>query len=135
MTQTQFVKDHLRAFVERIERLEDEKQQIAGDIREVYAEAKAQGFDVKALRSIVRLRRIDADQRAEQQAILDTYMHALGMLADTPLGEAALKRATKGMTAAPAPQVDTSDPPFAPPAEMPDLPSVLDRRAAATASS
>ena len=77
---TRFAKDHLKAFVERIERLEEEKKAIADDIRDVYAEAKANGFDVKALRTIVRLRKQDADERREQEAILETYLHALGML-------------------------------------------------------
>jgi len=75
-----FVEDHLKAFVERVERLEEEKKAIADDIRDVYAEAKANGFDIKALRMIVRLRKQDADERREQEAILETYMHALGML-------------------------------------------------------
>ena len=75
-----FAKDHLKAFVERIERLEEEKKAIADDIRDVYGEAKANGFDVKALRTIVRLRKQDADERREQETILETYMHALGML-------------------------------------------------------
>jgi uncharacterized protein (UPF0335 family) len=73
-------KEHLRAFVERVERLEEEKKAIADDVRDVYAEAKANGFDVKALRSIVRLRKQDADERKEQEAILATYMLALGMI-------------------------------------------------------
>jgi uncharacterized protein (UPF0335 family) len=77
---TRFAKDHLKAFVERIERLEEEKKTIADDIRDVYGEAKANGFDVKALRTIVRLRKQDADERREQETILETYMHALGML-------------------------------------------------------
>ena len=77
---TRFAKDHLKAFVERIERLGDEKKTISDDIRDVYAEAKANGFDVKALRTIVRLRKIDVAERQEQEAILDTYMHALGMI-------------------------------------------------------
>jgi uncharacterized protein (UPF0335 family) len=77
---TSFAKDHLKAFVERVERLEEEKKTIADDIRDVYAEAKANGFDVKALRTIVRLRKQDADERREQETILETYMHALGML-------------------------------------------------------
>jgi uncharacterized protein (UPF0335 family) len=77
---TRFAKDHLKAFVERIERLEEEKKTIADDIRDVYAEAKATGFDVKALRTIMRMRKQDADERREQEAILETYMHALGML-------------------------------------------------------
>ena len=66
--------------MERVERLEEEKKTIADDIRDVYAEAKANGFDVKALRTIVRLRKQDVDERKEQEAILETYMHALGML-------------------------------------------------------
>ncbi len=77
---TRFAKDHLKAFVERIERLEEEKKAIADDIRDVYAEAKGTGFDVKALRTIVRLRKQDADERREHETILETYMHALGML-------------------------------------------------------
>ncbi len=75
-----FAKDHLKAFVERIERLEEEKKAIADDVRDVYAEAKANGFDIKALRAIVRLRKQDADERREHETILETYMHALGML-------------------------------------------------------
>jgi uncharacterized protein (UPF0335 family) len=75
-----FAKDHLKAFVERVERLEEEKKTISDDIRDVYTEAKAHGFDVKALRAIVRLRKQDVDERKEQEAILETYMHALGML-------------------------------------------------------
>ena len=77
---TRFAKDHLKAFVERVERLEEEKKAIADDIRDVYAEAKGSGFDVTALRTIVRLRKLDADERREQETILETYMHALGML-------------------------------------------------------
>jgi uncharacterized protein (UPF0335 family) len=77
---TRFAKDHLRAFVERIERLEEEKKTISDDVRDVYAEAKANGFDVKALRSIVRLRKQDENERKEHEAILETYMHALGMI-------------------------------------------------------
>ena len=73
-------KDQLRAFVARIERLEEEKAALAADLREVYAEAKGNGFDVKALRTIVRLRKQDANERAEQETILETYMQALGML-------------------------------------------------------
>jgi uncharacterized protein (UPF0335 family) len=76
-----FAKDQLKAFVERIERLEEEKKAIADDIRDVYAESKANGFDVKALRSVVRLRKQDVNERTEHQLILETYMNALGMLA------------------------------------------------------
>jgi uncharacterized protein (UPF0335 family) len=79
--QTNFGKEQLKAFVERIERLEEEKKTISDDIRDVYAESKANGFDVKALRAIIRLRKQDVNERNEEQAILETYMHALGMLA------------------------------------------------------
>jgi uncharacterized protein (UPF0335 family) len=74
-----FAKDQLKAFVERVERLEEEKKTIADDIRDVYAEAKGNGFDVKTLRVVVRLRKQDINERKEQEAILDTYLHALGM--------------------------------------------------------
>ena len=75
-----FAKDQLKAFVERVERLEEEKKAIADDIRDVYAEAKGTGYDVKSLRVVVRLRKQDVNERKEQEAILETYMHALGML-------------------------------------------------------
>jgi uncharacterized protein (UPF0335 family) len=77
---TRFAKDQLKAFIERVERLEEEKKTISDDIRDVYAEAKGNGYDVKALRTVVRLRKQDADERREQEAILETYLHALGML-------------------------------------------------------
>ncbi|MDE2096829.1 MAG: DUF2312 domain-containing protein [Patescibacteria group bacterium] len=93
-------KDQLKAIVERIERLEEEKKATADDIRDVYAEAKGNGFDVKALRQIIKLRKIDAAQRQEQEAVLETYMHALGMLADLPLGQAAMRRAEKNILSA-----------------------------------
>lgn len=83
---------HLRAFIERVERLEEEKRALADDIKDVFAEAKGNGFDTKIMRKIVALRRQDADERKEQEAILDLYMNALGMLADTPLGQAAINR-------------------------------------------
>ena len=70
----------LKAFVERIERLEEEKANIASDIRDVYGEAKGSGFDVKALRAVIRLRKQDAQERQEHELILDTYLKALGML-------------------------------------------------------
>ena len=73
-------RDQLRAFVERVERLEEEKAALAADIREVYAEAKAMGFDSKTLRTIVRLRKQDTHERQEQEALLATYMVALGMV-------------------------------------------------------
>ncbi len=70
----------LRQFVEQIERLEEDKRGLAGDIRDKYLEAKALGFDVKALRQIVRLRKKSAEERSEEESILEVYMHALGML-------------------------------------------------------
>ncbi len=75
-------RDQLRALVERIERLEDEKKAIMEDIKEVYGEAKGNGFDTKVLRQVVRIRKQDKSERMEQEAILDTYLHALGMVPD-----------------------------------------------------
>ena len=80
MPAARVAKDHLKAFVARIERLEEEKKALADDIRDVYAEAKANGFDTKALRTVVRLRKQDIEERKEQEAILETYLNALGML-------------------------------------------------------
>jgi uncharacterized protein (UPF0335 family) len=77
---TRFAKDQLKSIIERIERLEEEKKTISDDIRDVYAESKGNGFDVKALRTIIRLRKQDPNERQEQETILETYMHALGML-------------------------------------------------------
>jgi len=74
----------LRQFVEQIERLEEEKKALAGDIREKYLEAKATGFDVKALRKIVALRKKSVTDRQEEEAILAVYMHALGMIDEEP---------------------------------------------------
>lgn len=71
--------ERLRSFIERIERLEEEKAALAEDIREVYSEAKGNGFDVKIMRQVVRLRKMDTSDRQEQEAILDTYLAALGM--------------------------------------------------------
>ncbi len=70
----------LRAFIERIERLEEEKKTIADDIKEVFAEAKGTGFDTKAMRTIIRLRKKDQAEREEEESILDLYMAALGMV-------------------------------------------------------
>jgi uncharacterized protein (UPF0335 family) len=72
----------LRQFVEQIERLEEEKKQLASDVRDKYLEAKAVGFDVKALRQIVRLRKKSQEERQEEESVLEVYMHALGMLDD-----------------------------------------------------
>ena len=78
----------LRSIIERIERLEEEKKGISDDIRDVFAEAKANGFDVKVLRQVIRLRKRDRNEREEQEALLDLYLHALGM-AMAPAAEAA----------------------------------------------
>ena len=77
---TKFAKDQLKSIIERIERLEEEKKAISDDIRDVYAESKGNGYDVKVLRMIVRMRKQDANERQEQETILETYMQALGML-------------------------------------------------------
>jgi uncharacterized protein (UPF0335 family) len=71
--------DHLKSFIERIERLEEEKKALADDIRDVYSEAKANGFEVKIMRQIVKIRKMDKDELDEQEALLDTYLLALGM--------------------------------------------------------
>lgn len=71
--------EELKQFVERIERMEEEKKAIAGDIREIYAEAKGRGFDTKAMRALVRMRAQDAQERREAEAILELYMQAIGM--------------------------------------------------------
>ncbi|HEY9058600.1 MAG TPA: DUF2312 domain-containing protein [Aurantimonas sp.] len=76
--------DQLRSFVERIERLEEEKKTISDDIKDVYAEAKGNGFDTKVLRRVVSLRKQDQNERQEQEAILDLYLQALGMAPDLP---------------------------------------------------
>jgi uncharacterized protein (UPF0335 family) len=77
---TRFAKDQLKSIIERIERLEEEKKTISDDVRDVYVEAKGNGFDVKALRTIVRMRKMDANDREQQETILETYMQALGMV-------------------------------------------------------
>lgn len=70
---------HLRSLIERIEKLEDEKAAIGGDIKEVYAEAKATGFDTKIMRLLVRLRKKTAEERLEEETLLEVYMNAMGM--------------------------------------------------------
>jgi uncharacterized protein (UPF0335 family) len=89
---TEKTNGQLKAIVERIERLEAEKATIAGEIKEVYAEAKANGFDTKILRKVIAMRKKEAAAREEEQAMLDVYLAALGMLSDTPLGKAAIER-------------------------------------------
>lgn len=73
-------KDQIRSIIERVERLEEEKKVISSDISDLYKEAGGNGWDVKALKTIVRMRKQDANERAEQETILDTYLHALGMI-------------------------------------------------------
>jgi uncharacterized protein (UPF0335 family) len=77
---TRFAKDQLKAIIERIERMEEEKKTISDDIREIFLEARGNGFDVKALRTIIRMRKMDDADRREQETVLETYMHALGMI-------------------------------------------------------
>lgn len=82
MVDTMVAREQLRSVVERIERLEEEKKGIADDIREVYGEAKANGYDTKVLRQIISLRKQDMSERQEQDAVRDLYLQALGMLPD-----------------------------------------------------
>ena len=79
--------EHLRQFVERIERLDEEKQTIAEDIKEVFQEAKSIGFDVKTLKEIIKIRKADASDLEEQEYLLDTYKRALGLLPELNEGE------------------------------------------------
>jgi uncharacterized protein (UPF0335 family) len=79
MAESTVAADQLRLFIERIERLEEEKKAMADDIRDVYSEAKANGYDTKTMRSIVRLRRMETHTRQEMDALLDTYRTALGL--------------------------------------------------------
>jgi uncharacterized protein (UPF0335 family) len=72
--------DRLKSFIERVEKLEEERAAIGGDIRDVYSEAKGVGYDVKTMRKIISIRKMDAADRDEQEALLDTYKHALGMV-------------------------------------------------------
>ena len=83
--------DRLRSLVERIERLEEEKRALASDVKDIYAEAKSAGFDCKVLRQLIKIRRMEPADVEEQETLLDVYRRALGMLADTPLGTAALR--------------------------------------------
>ncbi|MCB1440100.1 MAG: DUF2312 domain-containing protein [Nitratireductor sp.] len=82
MVDTSVAREQLKQIVERIERLEEEKKAISDDIKDVYAEAKGNGFDTKVLRQVVRIRKQDTAERQEQDTIRDLYLHALGMLPD-----------------------------------------------------
>lgn len=83
----------LKAFIERIERLNEEKAELSADITEVFKEAKSAGYDAKVMREVIKLRKMKPNDRAEREALLDNYKAAIGMLADTPLGQAALSKA------------------------------------------
>ena len=83
--------ERLMSIVERIEKLEDERKLLQADIKDIYTEAKSAGYDVKVLRMVIASRKKDQAEWEEQQALLETYMKALGQLADTPLGQAALE--------------------------------------------
>lgn len=140
-------------YIERVERLEEEIRALQADRTAVYAEAKAAGFDPKIMRKVVAERRMKTQDRLEQEAMLDTYRHELGMLADMPLGAAALKAAKNDGRAAPRaagnhaggppsaqqsvptrPDTDPASPDPTPleeavaRAKMPDIPRFLDRR-------
>jgi uncharacterized protein (UPF0335 family) len=84
--------DRLRSLVERIERLEEERKTLAGDIKDIYAEAKSAGFDPKVIRALIAERKQDAAEVEEHQTLLDVYRRALGEFQSTPLGVAAMER-------------------------------------------
>jgi uncharacterized protein (UPF0335 family) len=79
-TAENFASDRLKSLIERIERLEQEKSDLAADVRDVYAEAKSSGFEPKVMRQVIRLRKMDGNDRNEQEELLDLYKHALGMI-------------------------------------------------------
>ncbi len=76
----QIAQERLRSFIERIERLEEEKAELLADIREIYGEAKGAGFDAKTMRKVIRLRKMEEGDRQEEEFLLDTYLNALGMM-------------------------------------------------------
>jgi len=79
MAKANFAKDQLKSLIERVERLEEEKAALGNDLKEVYAEAKGQGFDTKIMRQVVRIRKMESHEREERDALLDLYLSALGM--------------------------------------------------------
>ena len=83
--------ERLTSFIERLERLEDEKRDVGDQIKDVFAEAKGEGFDVRTMREVLKLRRMKPHDRSEREELLDVYLAALGMLRDTPLGQAAVE--------------------------------------------
>ena len=80
MAKSGFAKEHLKSFIDRIERLEEERNALTADIREVYSEAKGTGFDTKIMRQLIKLRKMDKDDLDEQETLLDVYKRAIGML-------------------------------------------------------
>lgn len=114
--------DQLRLFLERIERLNEEIANLKGDVKDVFSEAKGQGFDPKIMREILKLRAMEPDARREREALIDTYRAALGMLDGTPLGTWAVQRITKAQNPPPVEGVEapeTEAPEEADPAEPP----------------
>jgi uncharacterized protein (UPF0335 family) len=95
MAKNKVAADELRLLIERYERLQEEKENIAADQKDVIAEAKARGFDTRAMREIIRLRKLSPAERREREAMVDTYRAALGMLDGTPLGKWAVERLKK----------------------------------------
>lgn len=91
MAKSGFAKDQLKSFINRVERLEEEKSALSADIREVYSEAKGTGFDTKIMRRVVALRKLDKADFQEQEAMLDLYLDAMGMRG-TPLGDFAASK-------------------------------------------
>ncbi len=85
-------KDQLKSFIERIERLDEERKALGEDVKDIYQEAKSAGFDIKALRQLIRERQQDADEREERETLIEVYRRALGEFASTALGEATLRR-------------------------------------------
>jgi uncharacterized protein (UPF0335 family) len=85
--------NQLQSIIGRIEKLEDDRALLAADIKEIFTEAKSNGFDVKIIRKVLAIRKKDAEQRDIEQTLIESYMAALGMLSDTPLGQAAILRA------------------------------------------
>jgi uncharacterized protein (UPF0335 family) len=91
--ETEMTNNQLVSIVERIEKLEDDRALLTADVKEIYSEAKSNGFDPKIIKKIIAMRKKDAEEREREEDLLQSYMAALGMLADTPLGEAAMARA------------------------------------------
>ncbi len=110
--------EHLESLIKRVENLEEQKAEIANDIKEVFAEARGHGFDPKTMKHMIKLRKMDAQEREEYEALIDIYKAALGMLDGTPLGEAAIKRLAK----------DKDEEPIAPPAAQEDETTIEEAR-------